>query len=123
MNQPTKKRYWNSNNWITKSITYCLLTSMHFRNYVLSHGISHLYLTRKINVLERLTYLPCIVTNYINKPTRCAFCMYLFCNFCTNLHVSNDHFIRHQEFMIYCILQLCTNRANVSNCSVVRPSS
>ena len=23
-------------------------------------------------------YVPCIVTNYINKPTRCTFCMYLF---------------------------------------------
>jgi hypothetical protein len=42
------------------------------------------------------------------------FCMYLLYNFCTNLHVSNDHFVHHQEFMIYCILQLCTNRANVS---------
>ena len=30
---------------------------------------------------------------YINKPTRRTFCMYLFYNFCTNLHVSNDHFV------------------------------
>ena len=35
-------------------------------------------------------YVPRIVTNYINKPTRCTFCMYLFYNFCTTLHVSND---------------------------------
>jgi hypothetical protein len=40
--------------------------------------------------------------------------LYLFYNFCTTLHVSNDHFVHHQQFMIYCILQLCTNRANVS---------
>ena len=46
--------------------------------------------------------------------------MYLFYNFCTTLHVSNNHSVHHQEFMIYCILQLCTNRANVSNCSVLR---
>ena len=29
--------------------------------------------------------------------------MYLFYNFCTNLRVSNDHFVHHQEFMIYCV--------------------
>ena len=40
--------------------------------------------------------------------------LYVFIpQFCTVLHVSNDHFIHHQEFMIYCILQLCTNHANV----------
>ena len=65
-------------------------------------------------------HVPFIVTIYINKPTRCTFCMYLFYNFCTTLHVSNDHFVNHQAFMIYCILQLCTNHANVSNCSVLR---
>ena len=65
-------------------------------------------------------YVPRVVTNYINKQTRCTFCMYLFYNFCTTLHVSSDHFVHHQAFMIYCILQLCTNRANVSNCSVLR---
>jgi hypothetical protein len=37
--------------------------------------------------------------------------MYLFYNLCTIVHVSNDHFVHHQEFMIYCILQLCTNHA------------
>ena len=46
--------------------------------------------------------------------------MYLFYNLCTTLHVSNGHLVRHQEFMIYCILQLCTNRADVSNRSVLR---
>ena len=40
--------------------------------------------------------------------------MYLFYNFCTTLHVWNGH----QEFMIYCILQLCAKRANMSNCLV-----
>ena len=44
-------------------------------------------------------YVPCIVNNYINKPTRCTFCMYLFYNFCTTLHVSNDHFVLHPEFI------------------------
>ena len=39
--------------------------------------------------------------------------MYLFYNFCTSLHVSSDHFVHHQEFMIYCALQPCTNHANV----------
>ena len=29
--------------------------------------------------------------------------MYLFYNFSTFLHVSKDHFVHHQEFMIYCI--------------------
>ena len=67
-------------------------------------------------------YVPCIVTNYINKPTRCTFCMYLFYNFCTTLHVSKDHFVHHQEFMIYCILQLCTKHANVSKCLVLKYS-
>ena len=56
----------------------------------------------------------CILNNYIKKTTRCTFCMYLFYNFCTTLRVSNDHFVHHQEFMICCILQLCTNHANVS---------
>ena len=40
--------------------------------------------------------------------------MYLFYNVRITLHVSKDHFVHHQEFMIYCILQLCTNHANVS---------
>ena len=43
------------------------------------------------------------VSYYINKPTRCTFCMYLLYNFCTTLRVSSDHFVHHQEFMIYCI--------------------
>ena len=51
--------------------------------------------------------------NYINKPTRCTFCMYLFYNFCTTLHVSNDHFVHHQNFMIYCI---CSSVKTVQTC-------
>ena len=62
----------------------------------------------------------CIVTNYINKPTTCTFCVYLFHNFCANLHISNGYFFHHQEFMIYCILQLCTNSATCLNCLVLR---
>ena len=65
-------------------------------------------------------YVPSIITNYVNKPTSCTFCMYLFCNFWRTLRVSNDHSVHHQEFMICCILQLCTNHANVTNYSVLR---
>ena len=46
--------------------------------------------------------------------------MYLFHNICTTLHVSNDRFIHHQEFINLLYMQLCTNHANVSNCSVLR---
>ena len=45
------------------------------------------------------------------------FCTYLFYNFCTTLHVSNDHFVHHQGFINLLYLQLCTNRADVPNCS------
>ena len=65
-------------------------------------------------------YVPRIVTVYINKPTRCTFCIYLFYNLYTTLHVSNDHFIHHQKLINLLYLQLCTNRANVPNCSVLR---
>ena len=64
---------------------------------------------------------------YINKPTRCTFCMCLFYNFCTTLHVSNDHSVHHQEFMIYCIsssvqtVQTCQTAR--SNCLEPVPSS
>ena len=59
--------------------------------------------------------------NQLYKQTNTMlFCMYLFYNFCTVLHVSNDHFVHHQEFMIYCILQLFTNHAHVPNWSVLR---
>ena len=37
-----------------------------------------------------------IFCDYINKQTRCTFCMYLFYNFCTTLHVSKDNFV-HQS--------------------------
>ena len=65
-------------------------------------------------VLYFVLYVPCIVTNYIIQSTRCNICIIYSTIFCKTLHVSNDHFIHHQEFMIYCILQLCTNHANVS---------
>ena len=55
------------------------------------------------------TYVGRII--YINKRTRCTFCMYSFYNLYTTLPVSKDHFVHHQQFMIYCILQLCANRA------------
>ena len=66
--------------------------------------IRKLYITNLTTItknIEHLTfYVPRIVTNYINKPTRCTFCMYLFYNLCTTLHVSNGNFFHHQEFII-----------------------
>ena len=48
-------------------------------------------LLHNVNTRYSLTlYVPRIVTHCINKPTECTFCMYLFHNFCTTLHVSND---------------------------------
>ena len=47
------------------------------------------------------------------------FCMYLFYNLSATLHVSNDYFLHHQEFTNLLYLQLCTNHANLPNCSVV----
>ena len=64
-------------------------------------------------------YVPCIVTYYINKPTSCTFRMYLFYNFLSNS--TCYHFVHHQEFRGLLYLQLCTNRANVSNCLVLKP--
>ena len=42
------------------------------------HGTLH-----EVRVTFLTLYIPCIVSNYINKPTKCTFCMYLFYNFCT----------------------------------------
>ena len=41
------------------------------------------------------------------------FYMYLFYNFCTTPQVSNDHFVHHQEFMIYCI---CSSVQTMQTC-------
>ena len=81
--------------------------------FVLKKGLGHQEtgLKNGMGVTDLTLYVPCIVTNYIYKPTRCTFRICLFYNFCTTLHVSNDHFVHHQEFMIYSILQLCTNHA------------
>ena len=86
---------------------------MVFLRWQFAIQISALVTARNFTLTNLTLYVPYIVTNYIHKPTRCTFCMYLFYNLCTTLHVSNDHFVHHQEFIIYCILQLCTNRANV----------
>ena len=65
-----------------------------------------------LHVRPSLTlYVPCNVTNPINKPTRCTFCLYLFYNLSATLHVSNDYFVHHQEFINLLYLQLCTNPA------------
>ena len=46
--------------------------------------------------------------------------MYLFYNWCTTLHVSNYHFVHHQEFMIYCVLQLCKTMQTFLTALVLR---
>ena len=57
---------------------------------------------------------------FYKQPARCTFCMYLFYNLFATLHVSNDCFVHHQQFINLLYLQLCTNRANVPNCTVLR---
>ena len=52
------------------------------------------------------------------QTNKMHFLMYLFYNLCTNLHVSNDHFVHRQEFINLLYLQLCTNHANVHFCMV-----
>ena len=44
-------------------------------------------------------YVPFIVTNSTNKKKKMHFCMYLFYNLFATLHVSNDYFVHHQEFI------------------------
>ena len=88
------------------------------------HGMSYnkqtICVREMFEIKSLFTFLYSILwpTNALNKiyeqTNKCTFCMYLFYNFCTTLHVPNGHFFQHQEFMIYCILQLCTNHANVS---------
>ena len=39
--------------------------------------------------------------------------MYLFYRFCTTLHVSNDHFVHQQEFLIYTI---CSAVQTIQTC-------
>ena len=43
--------------------------------------------------------------------------MYLFYNLFTTLHVSKDHFVHHQEFMIYCI---CSSVQTMQTCLTTR---
>ena len=63
-----------------------------------------------------MLYAPCIVTNYINKPTICTFCMSLFYNLCTNLRVFEGPFRSSSGVHDLLYLHLCTNHTNVSNC-------
>ena len=60
---------------------------------------------------------------FYKQTNKMHICVYLFYNIFANLHVSKDYFVHHQEFISLLYLQLCTNRANVSNCSVARTSS
>ena len=43
--------------------------------------------------------------------------MYLFYNLCTTLHVSKDHFVHHQEFIIY---RICISGQNMLTCLTAR---
>ena len=49
----------------------------------------------------------------INKSTRWTFCMYLFCN----STCFKDHFVHHQQFMIYSI---CSSVQTVQTCLTAR---
>ena len=53
-------------------------------------------------------------TRSIKYQVNALFCMYLFYNLLANLHVSNDCFFHHQEFIHLLYLQLYTNHANVA---------
>ena len=67
--------------------------------------------------LENLTwYVPCVVTNCMNKPTRCTLCIYSTIFFVI-LHVSNDHFVYYREFIIYCI---CSSVQTMQKCLTAR---
>ena len=59
-------------------------------------------------------YVPCIVTNSINKPTRCTF---LVCIYSTiilyTLHVSKDYFVHHQESISH---RICSSVQTVQTC-------
>ena len=85
-----------------------------------THRPQHLFTHSSNRCLLILTLLvPCFVTNNINKPTRCTFCMYLFYNPFATLHVSKDYFFHHQKFINSIYLRLCTHYANMPSCSVL----
>ena len=62
------------------------------------YALVNKHLNYDLRLFINLTlYVPWIVTNYINKPTRCTFCVYLFYNLWTTLHVptkQSDTFAR-----------------------------
>jgi hypothetical protein len=61
------------------------------------------------------------MSNYISKPTRCTFCMYLFYNIFVQLYMFRTTiFVHHQEFINVVYLHLCTKHANVPNWSVLQ---
>jgi hypothetical protein len=84
--------------WLTKTSWRYIYNSDWLKFATSNHGLLFWFLT---------LYVQCIITNYKNKPTSCTFCMYLFYNLCTTLHVSNDYFVHHN--LLY--LQLCTNHS------------
>ena len=83
------------------------------RNYhIVRVKIQHLTRNYKIHKWAKHLKLcvPCIITNYVNGPTRCTFShLFILQFFMSTLHVSNDRVVHHQELIVvYCITQLCT---------------
>ena len=91
----------------------------HCRELVLDLNLGGLQY-RNVTLKCLTLYVPCIVTNYVNKPTRCTFSMYLFYNLYAILHDSNDHVVHHQEFTIYRICSSVQTMQTCRNCSVLR---
>ena len=82
-------------------------------------------MTRKVNCndVKEKTYtkiyyefdVVCTVhRKQLYKQTNKMHFLYVFIiQFCTTLHVSNGHFVHHQEFMVYCI---CSCVQTVQTC-------
>ena len=52
-----------------------------------------------------------------NQQDALSVCIYSTIFFCTTLHVTKDHFVHHQEFMIYCI---CSSVQTMQTCLTAR---
>ena len=147
MGRITNKFHWNAylwrqRSWINSSVRQFTSTGEFF-SWHKFHGINKIFTVQShIKVIYNLIKIStmynkklrfdivCTVHhNQLYKQTNKMHFLYVFILQCfTTLYDSNDHFIHNQEFMIYCILQLCTNHVTVSNCLVlpvptVRPSS
>ena len=92
----TKKNIFVSKNFVS------LLVLQNLHNRSVSYLITPAWklnekLIKKVYLycLFLTLYVPCIVTNSINKQTRCTFCMYLFYNLFITLHVSNETVVQN----------------------------